>query len=78
MNKSHAKQQRTVVVTGVSLEFGYAAARGVGSGFFARRIPFRHLLLCTSAVTLTIPLAGCKRATDKKPLSPAAEKLLRC
>jgi membrane fusion protein, multidrug efflux system len=72
MNKSHAKQQRTVVVTGVSSEFGYATARGVESGFFARRIPFRHLLLCTSAVTLTIPLAGCKRATDKKPLSPAA------
>jgi multidrug efflux system membrane fusion protein len=54
------------------LEFGYATARGVESGFFARRIPIRHLLLCTSAVTLTIALAGCKRATDKKPLSPAA------
>jgi membrane fusion protein, multidrug efflux system len=70
MNKSHTKQQRTVV--GVSLEFGYATARGVESGFFAHRIPIRHLLLCTSAVTLTIALAGCKRATDKKPLSPAA------
>jgi membrane fusion protein, multidrug efflux system len=69
MNKSHTKQQRTVVD---SLEFGYATARGVESGFFARRIPIRHLLLCTAAVTLTIPVAGCKRATDKKPLSPAA------
>ena len=41
--------------------------------FFARRNPFRHLLLvCTCAVTLAIPLAGCKPAPDKKPFSPAA------
>lgn len=41
--------------------------------FFARRIPFSHLLLvCTCAVTLAIPLAGCKSAADKKPSSPAA------
>jgi multidrug efflux system membrane fusion protein len=41
--------------------------------FFARRNPFRHLLLvCTCAVTSAIPLAGCKPATDKTPSSPAA------
>jgi multidrug efflux system membrane fusion protein len=41
--------------------------------FFARLIPFRNLLLvCTCAVTLAIPLAGCKPAPDKKPFSPAA------
>jgi membrane fusion protein, multidrug efflux system len=41
--------------------------------FFARRIPFRHLLLvCTYAVTLAIPLAGCKPAPGKPPSSPAA------
>jgi len=41
--------------------------------FFARQIPFRHLLLgCTCAVTAAIPLAGCKPAPDKKPFSPAA------
>jgi multidrug efflux system membrane fusion protein len=35
--------------------------------------PFRHLLLvCTWAVTLAIPLSGCKPALDKKPFSPAA------
>jgi membrane fusion protein, multidrug efflux system len=41
--------------------------------FFARRIPFMHLLLvCTYAVTLAIPLAGCKPAPVKTPSSPAA------
>ena len=41
--------------------------------FFARRIPFRHLLLvCTYGVTLAIPLAGCKPAPGKTPSSPAA------
>jgi membrane fusion protein, multidrug efflux system len=41
--------------------------------FFARRIPFRPLLLvCTCAAALAIPLAGCKPAADKKPSSPAA------
>jgi multidrug efflux system membrane fusion protein len=40
--------------------------------FFARRISFRHLLLvCTYAVTLAIPLAGCKPAPGKTPSSPA-------
>ncbi|HEY4047894.1 MAG TPA: efflux RND transporter periplasmic adaptor subunit [Acidobacteriaceae bacterium] len=40
---------------------------------FARRIPFRHLLLvCTCAVTLAIPLAGCNPASAKKPFTPAA------
>jgi multidrug efflux system membrane fusion protein len=40
--------------------------------FFARQIPFRHLpLVCTCAVTLAIPLAGCKPVPDRKPLSPA-------
>jgi multidrug efflux system membrane fusion protein len=41
--------------------------------FFARRIPFGHLLLvCTCALTLAIPLAGCKPALDKTPSLPAA------
>jgi multidrug efflux system membrane fusion protein len=41
--------------------------------FFAGRNLFRHLLLvCTCAVTLAIPLAGCKPAPDKTPSSPAA------
>ena len=62
MSKSDAKQQGTAVVTGVSPGIGYAKAR-----------PLRHLLLvCTCAVTLAIPLAGCKPAPDKKPFSPAA------
>jgi multidrug efflux system membrane fusion protein len=40
--------------------------------FFARRISFRHLLLvCTYAVTLAIPLAGCKPVPGKTPSSPA-------
>jgi len=72
MNKSHAKQQRTVVVTGVPTEFGYATERGIESGSSRRRIPFRHLLLCASAVTLAISPAGCNRASDKRALSPAA------
>ncbi len=74
MSKSDAKQQGTMAVTGVSSGIGYARARClVESGFFAHRIPFRHLLLvCTYAVTLAIPLAGCKSAADKKPSSPAA------
>jgi membrane fusion protein, multidrug efflux system len=74
MSKSDAKQQGTMAVTGVSLEICYARARRlVESGFFAHRISFRHLLLvCACAVTLAIPLAGCKSAADKKPSSPAA------
>jgi len=41
--------------------------------FFARRIPFMHLLLfCTYAATVAIPLAGCKPAPGKTPSSPAA------
>jgi membrane fusion protein, multidrug efflux system len=74
MSKSDAKQQGTMAVRGVSSEIGYARARRlVESGFFAHRIPFRHLLLvCTCAATLAIPLAGCKSAADKKPSSPAA------
>jgi multidrug efflux system membrane fusion protein len=40
--------------------------------FFARRIPFRPLLLvCTYAVTLALALAGCKPAPGKAPPSPA-------
>jgi multidrug efflux system membrane fusion protein len=62
MSKPDAKQQETVVVTGVST--------GIVP---ARRIPFRHLLLAAiCAATLVIALAGCKPAPDKKPLSPAA------
>jgi multidrug efflux system membrane fusion protein len=41
--------------------------------FFTRRIPFRPLLLvCTYAVTLALPLAGCKPAPGKASPSPAA------
>jgi membrane fusion protein, multidrug efflux system len=41
--------------------------------FFARRIPFPHLLfVCTYAVTLAIPLAGCKPTPGKTASSPAA------
>ncbi len=74
MSKSDAKHQGTMAVTSVSLEIGYARARRlVESGFVAHRISFRHLLLvCACAVTLAIPLAGCKSAADKKPASPAA------
>ena len=63
MSKSDAKQQETVVVTGVST--------GIVR---ARRIPLRHLLLVATccAATLAITLAGCKPAPDKRPLSPAA------
>ena len=40
--------------------------------FFTRRIHFRPLLLvCTYAVTLALPLAGCKPAPGKAPPSPA-------
>ena len=72
MSKSHAKQQGTVVVTGVSSGINCVTAkRVVESGAFARRI-LRHPLLCISAVTVAIPFTGCKSASDKKPLSPAA------
>jgi membrane fusion protein, multidrug efflux system len=40
--------------------------------FFTRRIPFRPLLLvCTYAVTLALPLAGCNPEPGKAPPSPA-------
>jgi multidrug efflux system membrane fusion protein len=74
MSNPDAKQQGIVAVTGVSSGIGYATPRPlVEPGFFARRITFRQLLLVRAcAVTLAIPLAGCNRASDKKPLSPAA------
>ena len=74
MSKADAQQQRTVVVTDVSSGIDYTAARRLAeSVFFARRIPFRHLLLtCLCALPLAIPLAGCKPTPDKKPFSPAA------
>jgi membrane fusion protein, multidrug efflux system len=75
MSKSHAKQQGTVVVTGVSSGINCVTAkRVVESGSFARRI-LRHPLLCISAVTLAIPFTGCKGASDKKPPSPAAVEI---
>jgi multidrug efflux system membrane fusion protein len=75
MSKSHAKQQGTVVVTGVSSGINCVTAkRVVESGSFARRI-LRHPLLCISAVTFAIPFAGCKGASDKKPPSPAAVEI---
>jgi multidrug efflux system membrane fusion protein len=75
MSKSHAKQQGTVVVTGVSSGINCVTAKSVvESGSFARRI-LRHPLLCISAVTLAIPFTGCKGASDKKPPSPAAVEI---
>ena len=73
MSKSDAKRQETVIVTGVPSGTAYATRRRlVESGFFARRIPFMHLLLvCTCAVTLATALAGCRPAQHKKPFSPA-------
>jgi membrane fusion protein, multidrug efflux system len=78
VSKADAKQQGAMAVTGTSSGIGYATARRlVESGFFARRIPFRHLVLvCACAVTLAIPLAGCKSAPDKKPFSPAAVEVV--
>jgi membrane fusion protein, multidrug efflux system len=64
MSKLNAKQQRTAVIIG---------RRPVESGFFARRNPSSHfLLVCMLAMTLAIPLAGCKSAPGKAPSSPAA------
>jgi len=77
MSNSDAKQQGTAIILGVSSGIAYdTAKRLIESSFFARRIPLRHLLLaCTCAVTLAIPLAGCKPAADKKPSSPAAVEI---
>ena len=74
MSKSDAKQQETVVVTGVSTGIGHAESSAtLEPGFPAGRIPIRHLLLvATCAATLVITLAGCKHAPDKRPPSPAA------
>jgi membrane fusion protein, multidrug efflux system len=74
MSISDAKQQETVVVTGVSTGIGRAESRpAIEPGFAARRIPFRHLsFVATCAAPLVITLAGCKPVFDKKPLSPAA------
>jgi multidrug efflux system membrane fusion protein len=72
MSKSEAKQHGAVVVKGVSSGNGHVTVRClVESGFFARRIPFRHLLFCACAVTLAIPLVGCESATGKKQPSRA-------
>src|ERR1700722_9991654 len=74
MSKSNVKQQGIAIVTGVSSGLDYDTARHVVElGFFARRTLSRHfLLVCMSAVTLTIALAGCKTAPVKKPLTPVA------
>jgi membrane fusion protein, multidrug efflux system len=74
MSKLNAKQQGTAVVTRISSGIASdTARRPIESGFFARRIPLRHLLLAgIYTVTLAIPLAGCKPAADKRPPSPAA------
>jgi membrane fusion protein, multidrug efflux system len=74
MSKLDPQQQGTVIVTDASSGNDHATAKCVvESGFLARRIPFRHILVvCTCAVTLAIVLAGCKPASAKKPLSPAA------
>src|ERR1700727_3848723 len=74
VSKLNAKQQGTVVVTGISSGIASDTARRlVESGFFARRTPSRHFLLfCICVATLAIPLGGCKSAADKKPLTPVA------
>jgi membrane fusion protein, multidrug efflux system len=75
MSNPDAKQQGIVAVAGDSSGIGYATPRPlIEPGFFARRITFRRLVLVRAcAVTLAIPLAGCKPAPDKKPASPAVE-----
>ncbi len=74
MSQSNAQQQGTAIVTGISPGTAYDTARRlVKSAFFVRRTLSRHfLLVCMCAVTLAIPLAGCKLAPDKKSSSPAA------
>jgi len=74
MSKPDAKQQETVVVTGVSTGIRRADSRPAAEpGFPICRIPFRHpLLVATCAATLVITLAGCKPGPDKRLLSPAA------
>jgi membrane fusion protein, multidrug efflux system len=75
MSKLNAKQQGTAVVTGISSGIvpDTARRRLVESGLFAGRTPPRHFLFaCMCAVTLAIPVSGCKSAADKKPSSPAA------
>jgi membrane fusion protein, multidrug efflux system len=72
MSKSQAKQHGAVAVTDVSSGNGHIAAKSLAeSGFFARRIPFRHLLLCACAVTLAISVVGCNSAAGKKQPSRA-------
>jgi multidrug efflux system membrane fusion protein len=77
VSKLNAKQQGTVVVTGISSGIASDTARRlVESGFFTRRTPSRHFLLfCICVATLAIPLGGCKSAADKKPSSPAAVEI---
>src|ERR1700677_649109 len=72
MSKSQAKQHEAVAVTDVSSGNGHIAAKSLAeSGFFARRIPFRHLLFCACAVTLAISVVGCNSAAGKKQPSRA-------
>ena len=75
MSKLNAKQQGTAVVTGISSGIvpDTARRRLFESGFFAGRTsPWHFLFACMCAVTLAIPVSGCKSAADKKPSSPAA------
>jgi multidrug efflux system membrane fusion protein len=74
MSQSNAKQQGTAITKGISSGIAYDTARRlIESSFFVRRTPSRHfLLVCMCAVTLAIPLSGCKSAADKKPSSSAA------
>src|ERR1700691_434152 len=72
MSKSEAKQHGAVAVTDVSSGNGHIAAKSLAeSGFFARRIPFRHLFFCACAVTLAISVVGCNSAAGKKQPSRA-------
>jgi membrane fusion protein, multidrug efflux system len=74
MSQSNATQQGTRTTMAISSGIVHDTARPlIESSFVVRRTPSRHFLLaCMCAVTLAVALSGCKRATEKKPSSPAA------
>jgi membrane fusion protein, multidrug efflux system len=74
MRQSNAMRQGTQITIAISSGIAYDTAKPlIESSFFVRRTPSRHFLLAfMCAVTLAIPLSGCKPAPDKKPSSPAA------
>ena len=74
MRRSNAKRQGTAVAASISSGNIYdTARRPVKSGLFAPLTPSRHLLpVCMCALTLAIPLAGCRAAADKTTPSRVA------